>query len=365
RQPAQRGAVQHAGPVSLEVTTPGPLGWFGHPAGRGALVITWHVPFLPASGALRGERRAACLQAGDRHPERRAGHIIQAHLVEEVDRIRVTAVLAAHAELDVRPGLLALLDGDLDQAAYAVAVDRLERRDAEDTQLDVPAEERALHVVPGEPPGHLRQVVRAEGEELRGRGDRARVHRGARHLDHGADQGVHVGAGLFLDLLEDLLGALTHDLHLLHGGGERDHDLRTRVLTGLLELGGRVCDRADLHLEQAGDDQAEPDAAQAEHRVLLVQPAYRGEQYLVLLRGRVAGQGDLDGEFGEVGQELVQRRVDQPDRGRQAVHGVQDLHEVAALQRLQGVQRVLAPVLRVGQDQVLDQLAAPAEEHGL
>jgi hypothetical protein len=61
----------------------------------------------------------------------------------------------------------------------------------------------------------------------------------------------------------------------------------------------------------------------------------------------------------------VQRRIDQPDRGRQAVHGVQDLHEVAALQRLQGVQRVLPPVLRVGQDQVLDQLAALAQEHVL
>src|SRR6266567_4185888 len=166
------------------------------------------VTSLPASGAFRGERRAARLQAGDRHAERRAGHVVQAHLVEEVHRVRVAAVLAAHA------------------------------------QLDVPAKERALHVVPGEAPGHLRQVVRAEGEELRGRGDRARVHRGARHLDHGADQGVHVGAGLFLDLLEDLLGTLTHDLHLLHGGGERDHDLRAGVLTRLLELGGRVRDRA-------------------------------------------------------------------------------------------------------------------------
>ena len=44
---------------------------------------------------------------------------------------------------------------------------------------------------------------------------------------------------------------------------------------------------------------------------------------------------------------------------------VQDLHEVAALQRLQGIQRVLPLLLGVGQDQVLDQLAALAEEHVL
>ena len=71
RQPAQPGAVQHAGPVSLEVTAPGPLGWFGHPAGRGAVVVTSPHPYLlPAVGATRGQRRAARLQAGDRDAER-------------------------------------------------------------------------------------------------------------------------------------------------------------------------------------------------------------------------------------------------------------------------------------------------------
>ena len=65
------------------------------------------------------------------------------------------------------------------------------------------------------------------------------------------------------------------------------------------------------------------------------------------------------------GKELVQRRVDHPDRHRQAVHGVQDLDEVAALQRLQSIERVLALLLGVGQDQVLDQLTALAKEHVL
>ena len=34
---------------------------------------------------------------------------------------------------------------------------------------------------------------------------------------------------------------------------------------------------------------------------------------------------DLDRQLGEVGQELVQRRVDQPDRHRQPVHRLEDL----------------------------------------
>ena len=63
RQPAQPGAVQHAGPVSLEVTAPGPLGWFGHPAGRGAFVVTLRHSYLlsepPAASAARPASRRA------------------------------------------------------------------------------------------------------------------------------------------------------------------------------------------------------------------------------------------------------------------------------------------------------------------
>jgi len=69
-----------------------------------------------------------------------------------------------------------------------------------------------------------------------------------------------------------------------------------------------VRDGPDLHAEQAGDDQVEPDAPEPEHRVLLVRPAALGEYPPLLGRGLVALQGDLDRQVGEVGQELVQRR---------------------------------------------------------
>ena len=127
-----------------------------------------------------------------------------------------------------------------------------------------------------------------------------------------------------------------------------------RVPARLDPVGRRVRDRPDLHGVQAGDDQAEPDAAQAEHRVLLVQPADLLEQLAVLVGRLVAGQRDLDRQLGQVGQELVQRRVEQPDRDRQAVHRLEDLDEVAALQRLQLRQRRLPGLVVLGQDQVLD-----------
>ena len=67
----------------------------------------------PRVGASRGQRRAAGLEPGDRHPERRAGHVVEPDAVEEVDRLGVAAVLAADAELEVGLGRAALLDGDL------------------------------------------------------------------------------------------------------------------------------------------------------------------------------------------------------------------------------------------------------------
>src|SRR5271166_5971528 len=104
-------------------------------------------PAVAAARAARGgplglDLSAAGLQPGDGHPERRAGHIVQARVVEEVHRVRVATVLAADADLEARPCGPALFDGDADQPAHPVPVDRLERRHPEDAELDVAAEER-------------------------------------------------------------------------------------------------------------------------------------------------------------------------------------------------------------------------------
>ena len=83
----------------------------------------------------------------------------------------------------------------------------------------------------------------------------------------------------------------------------------------------------------------------------------------VLARG--LGHRDLDRELGEVGQELVQRRVEQAHGDRQPVHGLEDLDEVGPLQRQQLVEDDLPLLGALGQDQPLDELAALAEEHVL
>ncbi len=228
-------------------------------------------------------------------------------------------------------------------------------------------EERGLDVVPREAPGHLGEVVGPEGEE-RGRvGDLGGGERRARHLDHRADEDVELDAALLEHRREDLLGLLADRLQLLHRPDQRDHDLRPRVAAGLLALGGRLGDRPHLHGEQPLDHQAQPHAAQAEHRVLLVQPADGGQQPQVgLVRVPLGlGDGDPHREVGEVGQELVQRRVEQPHGHRQPVHRLEDLQEVLLLQRRERVEGGLLALVVLGEDQLLHQLPPVAEEHVL
>src|SRR5262245_15813522 len=95
-------------------------------------------------------------------------------------------MLAADADLQVRPRLASALHSYLDELADTIAVDRNEGIDLEDALGDIGREE-ARSVIAADAIGGLRQVVGAEGEEFRGLGDLAGHQAGARQLDHGAD----------------------------------------------------------------------------------------------------------------------------------------------------------------------------------
>src|SRR3954468_12760733 len=97
--------------------------------------------------------------ARDRHPVRRAAHVVEARHVEEGDRLGIAAVLAADAQLEVRLGLASRPRSEPHQPPDARLVDGLERAAVDDLRLDVAVQEAALHVVAREPQGSLRQVV--------------------------------------------------------------------------------------------------------------------------------------------------------------------------------------------------------------
>ena len=97
--------------------------------------------------------------------------------------------------------------------------------------------------------------------------------------------------------------------------------------------------------------------------------ATHGDQHFLVRRINGASglrQGNLDLELGELGQELVQRRVDQTHGHRLAVHDLEHCQEVLLLQLLQGVECFLTlSGAFLGEDDALNQRTTRAQEHVL
>jgi hypothetical protein len=83
------------------------------------LVVEWQ-HHRPAGNSDRGLGGG---EAGDGHAVRRAAHVVEAELVAELHRVRIAAVFAADAELDVGAGAAALGHGDLHELADAGLVE--------------------------------------------------------------------------------------------------------------------------------------------------------------------------------------------------------------------------------------------------
>ncbi len=223
--------------------------------------------------------------------------------------------------------------------------------------------EELARVVAADAEGRLGQVVRPEGEELGLRGDLAGGQRGARQLDHRAD---------------DVVVALPKPVALADGahlGGksassrlevdQRDHDLGVH---GLLEpllghVAGGLEDRARLHARDLGVRDAEAAAAVAEHRVRFVQ---HRDPALDLRRLHAQHLGDLGDPARVVREELVQRRIQGPDGHRVRRHRHEDALEVLALEREQLGERLLALDRRLREDHLAEEVDLVAlEEHVL
>ena len=131
----------------------------------------------------------------------------------------------------------------------------------------------------------------------------------------------------------------------------------------LPRLDRRLEDGAGLHLGDLGIGDRQAAAAEAEHRVEFGKLAGAvGE----LARIGVHRRGDLGDLFLGVRQELVQRRIEQADRHRQAAHDLEQLDEVVALHRQQLGERGAAGLLVVGEDHLAHGAdAVLVEEHVL
>src|SRR5262245_26678238 len=73
------------------------------------------------------QRRLRCCQPCHRNAVRAARDVIEAAGLEEIDALRIAAVLATNAELDPRARLAPQLAGDADQLADTAGVQAVKR----------------------------------------------------------------------------------------------------------------------------------------------------------------------------------------------------------------------------------------------
>src|SRR5665811_558274 len=121
----------------------------------------------------------------------------------------------------------------------------------EDALVQVGAEERRLHVVARKAPGHLGEVVGAEGEELCRLGDLSGRHRSARQLDHRADREGEFHALLVLERDGHRPAGVPTWAATVHGAGrsaDSPWSWITRMRRGLLGYGGRDLRLLDCHV---------------------------------------------------------------------------------------------------------------------
>ena len=153
-------------------------------------------------------------------------------------------------------------------------------------------------------------------------------------------------------------------------GNERNHDLRARIDAFLDKTGSSRSDGANLHERQIAKDDGQAHTAQAEHRVGLDHTvnttqtgAQGGKLFLVGASGFLLGDGDL--ELARIIQELMKRRIEQPDDHIATGHGLEHRQEVLGLNLEQVGQGLLLHGLIVRQDKALDDVLAIAQEHVL
>src|SRR4030042_4423703 len=97
---------------------------------QGSLLIITFSCFIPYSSLGGGKTRY-------RHPEGRTAHIVQADQVAELYGVGIASMLAAYAELKVRPRFFSLFTGNPHQLAHAAPVNHPEGIDRQYFFIDI------------------------------------------------------------------------------------------------------------------------------------------------------------------------------------------------------------------------------------
>ena len=255
-------------------------------------------------------------------------------------------MFAAHAALEVGPLAAAVVHAVFNKFADTLHVDGLERIGIQDLCSKVVTHEGS-HVVAGETEGHLGEVVGTEAEELCGAGHAVGGESSTRDFDHGAEMVCDVLAEVGLNLCLDAVADCLLEAELAGGDGDRDHDFGLRMHAFLDEFGRSLEDSPVLGFgdERIGD--VETHSAVTHHRVHLV-------EFLAAVVDFLNAHTKLLGEFGalvfSLGNEFVERRVEQAEHHRLAVHNLEGALHTGLHEGQEFVKGSTALFLGLGED---------------
>ena len=220
-------------------------------------------------------------------------------------------MFATNAALQIALHRAAFLHAHRDQLTHAFGVERIERVARQDFLAEVVGQ-KGVDVVSTVAEGHLGEVVGAEAKEI---GLLAHLVGGESRtgdLNHRADQDIQFAAVLLLRLhfFHHFAYATAQQLQFRCRADQWDHNFRLGVDLLFLTGNHRFGDRGHLHVENLGVGNRQTATAMTEHRIGFVQCLHP-----CLDCGPLHAQSAR--HFGLasviVGQELVQRRIEQAD----------------------------------------------------
>src|SRR5450759_834997 len=287
----------------------------------------------------------------------RAGDVVEARQVAELDGIGVAAVFAADTDFNPGVRLPAKNHTDAHKLAHALLVDALEWVDVQDLRLEVGRQEGSCGIITAIGIRCLGEVVGSEAEEVGVVGDLVCSQAGTGNFDHGTDLDVSPDTLAVEYQIELFLHQRLEYLDLIDVTHQWKHDLGHRVKSSLDQGSSRLGDGMDLQLIDLGVNDSDAAAAEPDHRVELFQLVvsfndlfYVGGTNWVI---RSLGLRQLTHETVPLGKELVERRVQQADDDRETVHGLKDLLEIAPLHRKQFLEGSGALLERTGNNHLL------------
>ena len=274
-------------------------------------------------------------------------------------------MLTANAALQVRTLAATSLDAIFDELADTLGIDCLERIRIEDLVAQIVTHEGA-HVVAAEAERHLGQVVGTEAEELGGTGHAVGGQGCARDLDHRTEMvsDVH-GVGSFHLGLDPVANRLL-ETQLAGGNRNGDHNLRQWREAFQHQFRSRGENGAVLRLGDQRIGDVQTDAAVTHHRVGLM-------QFLTPLLDFLDADTQLPGQLllliETLRDELMERRIEQTEDDRLAVHNLKGALDSGLDVRLQLGESILALLFGIAKDHLAKlgerRLGIAAVEHML